>query len=123
MLFKYFWPAILWSVVILVITLSPSEKLPDVGIFQVDKLVHFFVFGLLMFLIMFGAVKVWQDKNRDADIIRLSFAYSTGLGILVEILQLFVPSRSFSVVDIVANTIGTVIGYYVFRFARRKGIL
>jgi VanZ family protein len=121
--FKYFFPAISWSVVILVITLMPAEKLPEVGIIQIDKLVHFFVFGLLMFLTMFGAVKVLQHKNSNANIVIPSFIYGTGLGVLVEFLQLFVPGRTFSVIDIIANTIGTIIGYYVFKFVRRKKAL
>jgi VanZ family protein len=122
MLLKYLWPSIVWSLVILVITLTPGERLPEVGFFQVDKLVHFIVFGLLVFLTLYGSSKAVALKQGSINPILISLVYSIGLGILVEILQLFVPGRSFSLVDILANTIGTILGYYAFRYAKRKSI-
>lgn len=123
MRFKYLWPAILWSLVILFITLTPGDKLPEVGIFQVDKLVHFFVFGLLMFLSSYGLFRVFQERNSTTNAVTVSAVYSIGLGLLVEVLQLFVPNRSFSVADVIANTIGAGIGYLVFRYYKRKYML
>lgn len=123
MRFKYLWPAILWSLVILFITLTPGDKLPEVGIFQVDKLVHFFVFGLLMFLSSYGLFRVFQERNFTTNAVTVSAVYSIGLGLLVEVLQLFVPNRSFSVADVIANTIGAGIGYLVFRYYKRKYML
>lgn len=123
MRFKYLWPAILWSLVILFITLTPGDKLPEVGIFQVDKLVHFFVFGLLMFLSSYGLFRVFQERNFTTNAVTVAAVYSIGLGLLVEVLQLFVPNRSFSVADVIANTIGAGIGYLVFRYYKRKYML
>lgn len=123
MRFKYLWPAILWSLVILFITLTPGDKLPEVGIFQVDKLVHFFVFGLLMFLSSYGLFRVFQERNFTTNGVTVAAVYSIGLGLLVEVLQLFVPNRSFSVADVIANTIGAGIGYLVFRYYKRKYML
>lgn len=120
MRFKYLWPAILWSLVILFITLTPGDKLPEVGIFQIDKLVHFFVFGLLMFLSAYGLFRIVKAANSTMNVVTVGAIYSIGLGLLVEVLQLFVPNRSFSVADVIANTIGTVIGYVVFKYYRRK---
>ncbi len=120
---RYLWPAILWSLIILFITLTPGEKLPEVGIFQVDKVVHFFVFGLLMFLAAYGLERFFSLRKQQLNVVRIAVMYSTGLGIMVEILQLFVPNRSFSLADIVANTIGTGIGYFIFRYVKKKFLL
>jgi VanZ family protein len=121
-MFKYLWPALVWSLVILLLTLTPGEKLPEVGIFQIDKLVHFFVFALLMFLAAYGLKKVFLVRSINASAILVSAIYSCALGVSVEILQLFVPNRSFSWADIIANTIGTGIGYFVFNYVRQKNI-
>lgn len=121
-MFKYLWPALVWTLIILILTLTPGEKLPEVGIFQIDKLVHFFVFALLMFLAAYGLKKLFLVRNIKGNIILVSAIYSFGVGVMVEILQLFVPNRSFSVADIIANSIGTGIGYFVFNYVRHKNI-
>jgi VanZ family protein len=119
---KYLWPAIGWSLIILVLTLTPGEKLPEVGIFQIDKFVHFFVFGLLMILSSYGLKKIFTTTHFRANPVLVGSLYSIGLGITVEILQLFVPNRSFSLADIVANTIGVGLGYLIFRFLSNRNV-
>src|SRR5688572_7925769 len=103
MRFTYLWPAVAWSLIILIITLLPGETLPEVGIFQIDKVVHFFVFAILMFLTAFGLKRGVGAENVSISIVLWAAVYSLVLGVLVEIFQIFVPNRSFSLVDIVAN--------------------
>lgn len=51
------------------------------------------------------------------------FFISFGVSLFVELTQLLIMTRSFDVNDLLANTLGGVLGYLVYRllFSRRKG--
>lgn len=71
---------------------------------------HLFQFGLLYFFIIlvclsFGPLKRWQEVT--AVIIALSY------GIVDEVHQLFVPFRSFSIGDLVKDTIGILVSWWI----------
>lgn len=71
---------------------------------------HLFQFGLLYFFIIliflsFGPLKSWQEVA--AVIIALSY------GIADEIHQLYVPFRSFSVIDLLKDAIGVLAFWWV----------
>ena len=123
MVLRYSWPAVLWSLVILVLTLIPGNALPDVGFFQIDKVVHFFIFGLLMILSSFGITKTREVKGAPANPILITSLYSITFSIMIEILQKFIPGRNFSVADIIANVIGVGLGYLVFFLLKKRNIL
>jgi VanZ family protein len=120
MILRYLWPAIVWSVIVLILTLIPGEKLPDVPIFGIDKVVHFFIFGLLMILTAFGLYKISRQANSIQNPILISLLYSTLFGIMIEVIQPYVPNRSFSVYDIIANVIGVGLGYVAFNIWKRR---
>jgi VanZ family protein len=108
-----------WSLIILVLSLVPGKELPEVHIFQVDKLVHFFFFSVLMVLTSYGIYKFNFLKKTILGPVLVGFIYSFGLGILIEILQQYVPGRSFSYADMLANSIGVGMGYVFFRIIRK----
>src|SRR5690349_11411756 len=120
MILRFLWPAIVWSIVVLVLTLLPGEKLPEVPVFGIDKIVHFFIFGLLMILTAFGLYKISRQAGSIENPILISFIYSTLFGIAIEVIQQYVPNRSFSVYDIIANVIGVGLGSAVFNFWKRR---
>lgn len=71
---------------------------------------HLFQFGLLYFCIVivflsFGRLRTWQEVT--AAVIALAY------GIVDEIHQLYVPFRSFSIVDLLKDTIGIVVFWWV----------
>lgn len=71
---------------------------------------HLFQFGLLYLLIViiflsFGRLRTWQEVT--ATVIALAY------GIVDEIHQLYVPFRSFSLGDLVKDTIGIVVFWWV----------
>ena len=118
---KYLWPAITWSIIVLVLTLIPGEELPNVPVFGIDKIVHVGIFGLLMLLSAAGLYK----SSQLISIRKPSFMaliYSVSFGVIIELIQPFVPGRSFSYFDILANTIGVALGYMTYVLLRRKYI-
>ena len=85
-------------------TLVPSNKLPKVDLTEIDKLVHFIMFAVWTFL--FGLIHAIRKKGAP----NLWMVFSLGLfyGMLVEILQFFVPTnRSPEALDFIADVIGS----------------
>ena len=70
-----------------------------------DKFNHFFAFAVLYVLLSFGFVtlRFWHKA-----VLLLLF------GMQIEIVQSFLPSRYFSLLDVVADSIGIVIGAVVY---------
>ncbi|MEH7495083.1 VanZ family protein [Neobacillus niacini] len=67
---------------------------------------HLFEFGFLYFLIIwallsYGDLKKWMEVI----VIIISISY----GVVDEIHQIFVPFRSFSIVDLIKNTLGVMV--------------
>jgi len=71
-----------------------------------DKAIHFFAF-----LVMSGLVALVWPRLRPGIHIAVLLAY----GALTEILQHFIPGRSFSVADWLADALGVVIGLLLGR--------
>jgi VanZ family protein len=108
-------PAIAWGVIILLLTLAPGKTLPNVPIFGIDKIVHFIIFGLLLFL------SLYSNKNRyNRKIALSSLIICIGYGIIIEFIQEYIPGRSFSIYDILANSIGVGLGYLFFQWVVNK---
>jgi VanZ family protein len=114
---------LLWALVILILTLLPSDKLPKTPSWDTisfDKVAHAGVFALLIFL-MSGSF--WKQSRYR--FLREYPAFSSLLisvlfGIGVEILQTVLGwGRDGSLLDVVSNTIGCLIGIGAFYVAKR----
>ena len=116
-LFKYVWLGI-----ILFITLRPGGDAPIFEFLQypgVDKLGHFGLFliwSLLYFPEVFwpGDVKT-PKKPRIWSVVVSSLV----LAIATETAQLYIPGRSFDVIDIVADILGSVTALAAVKIMRR----
>ncbi len=92
--------------------------MPDVRFF--DKLLHFVVYALLGIL-FYRAYETLALKDNYKLLIFISIASATLYGISDEIHQYFVPSRYADMADVVANTIGSICGVYIYyRWKVRK---
>lgn len=101
-------PASVWVFVILVFSVLPYKAHPPLTIGHLDKAFHFFEYTLLAFLAVRGLFSmgvVLSPKNALFTLI-----LSGGYGIVLELVQLFVPGRSASLHDAAANVAGAVFG-------------
>ncbi len=99
--------SIIWAVIMLLATTMKSgDEMPKFDIPYMDKIVHFGIFGVLGFLITY--------EKRRAD--WLTLALCAGFGIAIEIIQSFLPWRSFEVADMVADTLGAAAGILVAKY-------
>ncbi len=95
---------VLWTILMLALTLLPSNTLPDVKIFSYDKIGHFGMFGGWTFFLGLYMI-VYKQKAH----INLILLMMTGIlfGVLIEVLQYLLPSnRTASLGDVIANSLG-----------------
>ncbi len=111
---KGYWPAALWAFVIFVLSVAPSHRIPeppDWG-FSLDKVVHFLIFMILSLLLLFGRYlkcRPWSHRQLIPIIILLST-----YGLLLETIQILVPQRNFSWLDLTSDTMGAIAGNYIY---------
>ena len=111
--YMYGLPAMAWGAILMVTALSRSlGPIDDIDIVShQDKIVHFLEYFILAFLTFFALVR---GTRRDR---RWQFHTTIGVvivyGIALELLQMLVPERDMSILDIAANVMGALVGAYV----------
>lgn len=116
---KSIYTAILWAVLILILSFKAPAVNPKYIFQYQDKVVHctfYFVFVFLWFRVL-----VFKSATQMRHQILL-FIISVALGIIIEILQgTITTTRQADIFDVVANTSGSLIGVILSRaFLLRK---
>ncbi|AKD05503.1 vanz family protein [Pontibacter korlensis] len=106
---------------ILLTTLLPSTSLPSTlsiwEILSFDSFAHAFMFCVLCFLMIVGLTKQFTYPHLHHYAIRASLVISTSFGIAIELMQhFFIYGRQGDIVDIMANTIGCLLGIVLFKW-------
>ena len=101
---RRWWPPALWAAALLVATSWPGQRLPQVG--EGDKVVHALMYGGLAWLVARAEPLV----VRRALPFVLVLAAPSAFGAVEEWHQQFVPMRSASVGDWLADTTGAALG-------------
>jgi len=70
-----------------------------------DKALHFFGFFILTILLLLTFEHYKLNNKRIA-----IFLIALGIGILIEVVQLGIPGREFSLLDIAADVLGIIVG-------------
>jgi VanZ family protein len=116
---KVFRESALWAVVIFVLSVMDTGEIPDPGFFDIphfDKMVHFGLYFILSFLLIFNLKKSRIAGNSLNFIFLLSVVISSLYGGIMELVQssgLF--SRTSSIADFFANTAGAVSAAFMFK--------
>ena len=101
--------------IIFVLSLTPGDKIPDIEftLFEIDKVIHFFLYFMLALLMGFGFYSKKNEPFYKRVVVIIAIGIS--IGSLVEITQgTLILNRFFDVFDILANGIGTVTGFIIF---------
>ncbi|MFA4838493.1 MAG: VanZ family protein [Candidatus Neomarinimicrobiota bacterium] len=106
-------PAVLYSLVIFLLSSIPQENVIRVDIWNFDKVEHLFEYGIFGIFLMLAFVNFRSEK-----VARNAVWISLVIGILYagtdEIHQLYVPGRLCSMYDLIADMIGIALGAYYF---------
>jgi len=90
-------------------------------LFKPDKLVHLFLFAVLVFLLLRGLRKQWHATLSLRFAVLISLNIGVLLGGITELLQgtALVTGRQCSVYDFIANVAGCFAGWGVFVLIRK----
>lgn len=116
-----YYPAFLWALVILVLTLTPGKFIPKMdywSVFSIDKYVHFSIFFLQVWLLLMGARKQYGSLRLGMYCVFLIVGIAFGM--TIEFIQTMIPARSFELNDMIANTAGAAGGAVLFYFIKNK---
>jgi len=98
----------IYSFLIIVFASLPIRFPPQLLFSFQDKIAH----ALIYFFLAFLAVNTFRYKRIDRPKI-YSFFYAFSLGLFAEIVQYFLPYRSFELWDILANFLGSLLGVFL----------
>lgn len=119
---RSFWPAVLWSVVILVLSFTSGKSFPSADWmqwFKLDKWIHAFIYLVLYILIIFPLKE--SAFKRKSLAVYIAALYCLFLGLFTELVQAYLlVDRSGDVPDMVANAFGVVFGVISIRIITKK---
>lgn len=104
-----FW---LWLAIILFITLVPQShkviKTNSNSFFRLDYTIHFFVYFSLSVLFIFWRINQWFRISTK----ELIWYVLAGIAVcsITELLQLYIPGRTFNKIDLLFNIFGILTG-------------
>lgn len=90
---------------ILIVTLTPGNG-KILGNY-LDKVVHFVVFFFL-------SINICFKFQKNEKLIEVMF-WGILFGLLTEVIQQFIPGRNMDHYDGIADSLGIIIGYYIYR--------
>lgn len=113
---KPFIPALVWLIIIIVLSGYPGRNLPKAPFDEFDKLVHLAIYALLSFLSMLGFYKQPTSLSMTKKTqYFFSIMFSIVMGGLIEVLQEYVFINRFGDwFDFTANSLGAVLGVVGF---------
>lgn len=114
MIVQYNLFAIVWALIILVLTLTSGATGANLDYQYLDKVVHLLMFSILSLLLTIGYTKQYTYRYLRFNAGKSAVLTAGGYGIILELIQAILPARSFELSDIMANFIGAIIGYLMF---------
>jgi len=116
MFLKFNFYTIIWMLIILLLHSVTGENHTNVDLPHFDKFIHFGMFAFLSYLMVIGFSKQDRYSHLRFNAPLFTLIIATVYAVLVESIQLFIPIRTFDLLDLVADLVGNVFGYYLFVF-------
>ncbi len=107
-----------WTFFIFKLLTLPMPSSQDAGlqITYADKLVHFFIFGLLSYFLA-KTLELFTQKHHRSVLVA-SLILPTFYGLILEYLQESIPGRSASLLDSAAGLSGSLIAIWLYHFVK-----
>jgi predicted adenine nucleotide alpha hydrolase (AANH) superfamily ATPase len=108
-----------WSFFVFKLLTLPMPTGPSAGleITYADKLVHFFIFGLLSYFLT-KTLELFTEKHHRTVLI-VSLILPTFYGLMLEYLQESIPGRSASLLDASAGITGSLLAIWIYHFVKK----
>ncbi len=113
---KYYFPAAVWLLVITGMSLVPKMQLPKFDLISADKAGHLAAYFVLVGLMLYG-----YHRHKSAPAAPrtgwLLAGAATAYGALLEFVQgNFIPGRFFGYDDMIANALGALGAWLLYRY-------
>ena len=121
-LWSSIYPSLIWCLIILVGSILPSSNIQGVEIS--DKLIHFVFYAVFSFFLFLLSHNV--NLGLDTLIKKWTFVLTIGtlLGFIIEWIQYaLIPSRFGELLDITANTIGSIAMLSIIYLLKKISVL
>jgi len=127
---KSFWPAIGMFLLATALFCIPGDRLPDedwLGKISIDKIVHIGLFAALVILWglpFIARANAGTDSQRSLRRTMITIVVMAVLyGVAIEFIQgAFIPNRSYSLADMVADALGSLAGGVLLRSQRKAAM-
>ena len=107
-------PTLIWASVIFLFSILPYSGNIQFTVGYFDKAAHFFEYAILAALMVRTINRIWGYPSVKKFLFTLILG--TGYGIVMELMQRFIPGRDASVGDAVFDVAGMVFGIILGRF-------
>ncbi len=124
MIIVYYWKAAVWFIIVIILSILSSDKLPDVqmNFEHTDKIAHFIMYFIFSYFILEGHLQSRKGSKRTA--ILIAFLLPFAVGFATEMMQQSLTlTREGDPYDFFANTLGILIGILLFRYIYRFQLL
>ncbi|MDX5428540.1 MAG: VanZ family protein [Bacteroidota bacterium] len=109
-------PALIWGFFVFYFSLLPSDRIPKTLLEFSDLLLHFLIYSFWMVLSLWARPFPTRPPLRRTILVGVILI---SLSLLIEIIQgVFIPGRTFSLLDLLANGTGILIGGTIARYLR-----
>lgn len=103
------------------LSITPGKELPEVNLWEIDKVVHVVVYAILGFLLSLAFFRQSGDATKRLNSSLKALFIGALYGILIEVIQgNFIPDRYFDKFDILANIIGSLAGLLTGYFSTNR---
>lgn len=114
------WPFIFWLILIIIISGFPGDKVPEIPVWQFDKLVHSVIYFVLSLTILYAYNEQYSKPSKRLIIGMLAVTIGIFYGGIMEILQHYIfINRSGNWYDFVANAFGAILGVLFYPFVMK----
>ena len=103
----------IWLFIVLVLSVIPASG-PETDL-PLDKIVHFVLYGLTSILLF----RYLIEKTNSRSAFYKAVAVASIYGAAMEVVQYFLPHRSFSLGDMAANAAGAFLACLIYKKVRR----
>ena len=105
-------PTILVCTIVLILSVINTGVLPKTDVPSADKIVHTIMYFGITLILMLNQTSYLREQITKRQLY-FAFLFSVGFGTLMEVIQHFLPWRSGSVYDFIANTLGVILAIVI----------
>lgn len=103
--FFYHFPAIIYGLVVFLLSSVPGMNMPEYGFLLADKLLHFLEYALFAILIFRSFSQLFRKQKLHYVIVASSF-FLILFSLLDEYYQKYIPGRESDVADVILDVLG-----------------